>query len=276
MMNSKHPSIAFIGAGNMAKSIISGLINNEYAPEAIWATNPSSDKLQYLHQHYNIQISNDNITAANHAEVIVLAVKPQVLHDVANELVTVIQQRRPLVISIAAGITTEMLNRWLGENLAIIRCMPNIAALVNSSATSLYANKQVSTLQRSIGESIMRAVGITLWIDDEKQMDIVSALAGSGPAYFFYMMEALESAAVQLGLNQADAHLLVLQTILGSARIAMSSNEATAELRQHVTSKGGITECAINLLESRQAREIFSQALTAAYQRSREIAGCFL
>ncbi len=201
-----------------------------------------------------------------------LAVKPQVIRTVASEISAAVQARHPLIISIAAGIRSADLDRWLGGNTAVVRCMPNTPALVQSGATALIANARVSDEQRNLAESILRAVGLTLWLDDEQLMDAVTALSGSGPAYFFLIMEALQAAGVQLGLPEQTAQLLTLQTAFGAAKMALESDEDAATLRRRVTSPGGTTERALQTLENGGLRELIARALTAARDRSRELA----
>ena len=207
------------------------------------------------------------------ADVVVLAVKPQVLKPVATALAEAVQKRRPLIISIAAGVRTPAIARWLGGEVALVRAMPNTPALVASGATALYATAAVSPAQRALAESILRAVGLTLWLEDEAQMDAVTALSGSGPAYFFLVMEALEEAAVNgLELPRDIARLLTLQTAFGAAKMALESAEDMATLRARVTSPGGTTERAVEVLENGRLRALFAAALAAARQRSIEIA----
>ncbi len=265
-------TIAFIGGGNMARSLIGGLIQDGTAPEQIWVSDRNAEQLQALQQRFGIHTSSDNLTAAAEADVLVLAVKPQVLHSVASELQALVQQRQPLVISVAAGIREQDLNRWLGGNVAIVRCMPNTPALIQTGASGLYANAQVSASQRDQAESILRAVGIALWLEHEAQMDAVTALSGSGPAYFFLFMEAMQNAAQALGLSADQAKLLTLQTALGASKMALESEEDCAVLRQRVTSPGGTTERALNSFEHDDLRASVQRALNAACERSRELA----
>ena len=205
----------------------------------------------------------------------VLAVKPQVLQDVAGDLSAALAQQRPLVISIAAGIREATLRSWLGENTAIVRAMPNTPALVQSGATALYANTRVTEQQRSLAESILRAVGLVIWVEDEDLMDAVTALSGSGPAYFFLFMEAMQAAGMELGLPADTARLLTLQTAFGAARMALESPEDAGTLRRHVTSPGGTTEAAINILQQGELQELVRRALQGAAERSKELAGEF-
>ncbi len=264
--------LAFIGGGNMARSLIAGLIADGYSPQNLWVADPNAGQLTELRQNFGIYTATSNTEAMKHASVVVLAVKPQVLKTVALELAPTIQKHRPLVVSIAAGIREPDLNRWLGGDVAVVRTMPNTPALVQTGATALYANAHVSQEQRNLAESILRAVGLTLWLEDETQMDAVTALSGSGPVYFFLVMEALENAAVRLGLNREVAHLLTLQTALGAAKMALESNEDTADLRARVTSKGGTTEQAVRVLQEGRLQDLFDAALKAAHTRSIELA----
>jgi len=205
------------------------------------------------------------------AKVVVLAVKPQVMPGVAKELAQVVQATRPLVISIAAGVRVESLDAWLGGDVALVRTMPNTPAMIQTGATALFASTEVSESQANLAESIMRAVGLIQWVEDEAMLDTVTALSGSGPAYFFLVMEILEHAATQLGLPQETARLLTLQTALGAARMALESEDSTAVLRQKVTSPGGATEQAIKTLEEGDIRRLFAEAVRSAQQRSVEL-----
>lgn len=268
-------TIAFIGAGHMGASLIGGLLANGYAAHRIWISEPRQEIAQALQDQFAIKIAEDNIQAATVADVIVFAVKPQVIFEVATALSAIVQELKPLVISIAAGVRVQSLNRWLGDATAIVRCMPNTPALVGAGASTLYANKHVSEQQKSIAETLMRAVGIVEWISDEAMLDVVTALSGSGPAYFFLIMEILQQTAITLGLPENTARALTLQTALGAAKMALASNVDVTELRNQVTSKGGTTEQAINVLETKQVRALFAEALQAAALRARELAATF-
>ena len=265
-------TIVFIGGGNMARSLMGGLIADGCAPQQLWVTDPNQDKLAGLQRDFSVHTTATNLDAAQHADVLVFAVKPQALKQVAHELAPLLQRRKPLVISIAAGIRTGALAAWLGGDLALVRAMPNTPALVRSGATALYANALVSEAQRSQAENILRAVGLTLWLTDESQMDAVTALSGSGPAYFFLVMEALEEAAMRLGLSRETAHLLTLETAFGAAKMALESSEGCAALRAHVTSPGGTTEQALRVLQEGRIEALFETALRAAHARSVELA----
>lgn len=266
------PTIAIIGAGNMGSCLIGGLISNGHPPHKLFASDPSSEKLSELQQKTGIRTSTDNIEAIKDAEIIIFAVKPQLFHDIAKELTKLVQKNKPLVMSVAAGIRESSIQDWLGGNVAIVRVMPNTPSLISCGAAGLYANQLVNHEQHNQAESIMRSVGIVIWLSDEKQIDAVTALSGSGPAYFFLMMEALQQAGEELGLPKETARLLTLQTALGASRMAIESGKPLDELRQNVTSKGGTTEKAILVLEENQLRNIYQKALLAAKQRSEELA----
>jgi pyrroline-5-carboxylate reductase len=271
MSDAHHPTIGFIGAGNMAHCLINGLVADEYPASQIWASDPNNEQLDFLNHQFHVHTTKENETVVSHADILVLAIKPQVMKEVIQPLAPSIQKKKSLVISIAAGVSETALSQWLGSNTAIVRCMPNVAAFVGSAATGMFANKNVSPLQRDLAETILRSVGITLWVNDEKLIDTIAALSGSGPAYFFSVMETLEKTAIKLGLEEEDAHLLTLQTALGAARLAMSTNETTSELRERVTSKGGITEKALAVLATHHTHDAFAKALEAAYDRSIEM-----
>lgn len=264
-------TIAFIGAGNMAASLIGGLVADGYDPKRIIASDSDAEKLASLAAGFGIRSAASNSDAAGQADVVVLAVKPQVLKQVAESLASDIQQRHPLVVSIAAGVREQHLQSWLGGDVALIRTMPNTPAMLQAGATVLHAGDGVSDEQKNLAESILRAVGLTRWVDDEAMMDAVTALSGSGPAYFFLVMEAMEQAGLELGLPADTSRLLTLQTALGAARMAIESSGGPAVLRQQVTSPGGTTERALQTLESGNIRELFQRALTDARDRSVEL-----
>jgi pyrroline-5-carboxylate reductase len=219
-----------------------------------------------------VRTTSDNIAAVAAADVVVLAVKPQAMKQVLQPLATTLQQRQPLIISIAAGIEIASIARWLGGDLPIVRCMPNTPALVQLGATGLFANAQVSSEQKKLADSILRAVGIALWVDSEAQLDAVTAVSGSGPAYFFLVMEAMRDAGEKLGLARDAAAQLTMQTALGAARMALDSDVDVAELRRRVTSPNGTTERAIASFENDKLRDLFERALSACDARSRELA----
>ncbi len=263
--------IGFIGGGNMASSLISGLIASGHAPEQIWVSDINPDTLTNLKSQLNINTTANNDDVVNAVDVVVLAVKPQTLGAVAQSIAALIQQKKSLVVSIAAGINQNSLSRWLGADTAIVRCMPNTPALVLTGATALHANDKVTTEQCDLAENILRAVGIALWVENESELDAVTAVSGSGPAYYFLLMEAMEKAALELGLAPETARLLVQQTALGAAKIALESAESPEQLRKRVTSPGGTTQRAIETFEQGGFTELVAKALHAARDRSIEM-----
>lgn len=271
----KQPIIAFMGCGNMAQSLISGLVESGFDRTHIWATDRNKEKREHVKSKFGIGTESDNIKAATLADVLILAVKPKDMRALVIELKDVIPTTKLLTISIATGIQTHHLERWIGSHVSIVRAMPNTPALLRVGATGLYANAKVTEEQKNIAESLLRAVGITVWVAHEQEMDIIAALSGSGPAYFFLMMEALQQSATKLGLSNETARLLTLQTALGAARMALESDINLETLRKKVASPGGITEVALQNLESGDIRVLFSNALTAAKERSIEISQIF-
>ncbi|NQY25846.1 MAG: pyrroline-5-carboxylate reductase [Piscirickettsiaceae bacterium] len=268
----KDCKITFIGGGNMARSLIGGLIADGFNPQHIHVSDSEPLCLQALTNKYPIHPHSSNIEAAKDSDIVILAVKPQQLQAVVRQLAP-FWQSDSLLISIAAGIRLDDIARWLAqEDAAIIRAMPNTPALVQAGASALFANNAVSTLQRERAESILRSVGLALWVNHEDKMDAVTALSGSGPAYFFLVMEAMEFAAKEMGLEAESARLLCLQTAFGAAKMALESEESAATLRERVTSPGGTTERALHELEDGGLRGLFENALIAAALRSRELA----
>jgi pyrroline-5-carboxylate reductase len=266
------PIITMIGAGNMGSSLIGGLINNGHPADKLWATDPSMEKLVELKKNFGIRTTTDNAKAVQSADIVVFAVKPQMFAKAAIELANNIKSRKPLVLSIAAGIRESSIQHWLGGAAAIVRAMPNTPALIGCGAAALYANSYVTNDQRNMAESILRTVGVAVWLSDEKLMDTVTALSGSGPAYFFLIMETLQQVAEQFGLPAETARLLTMQTALGASRMAIESGRPLDELRRNVTSPGGTTEKALSVLEEKNIRGIFQDALRAAILRSEELA----
>jgi pyrroline-5-carboxylate reductase len=264
--------IGFIGAGNMARSLAGGLINNGWRADRLLLSDPDPDQRRAIEAVLGVSARADNREVAAAADVLVLAVKPQVLPAVARELAPAVRERRPLVISIAAGVRSADVERWLGGGLPVVRVMPNTAALVGSGASGLYAGAVVSAAQRDTAESILRAVGVTVWVPEERLMDVVTAVSGSGPAYFFLMMEALEQAAVDHGLARDTARLLTLETAFGAAKMALEGGEEPSVLRARVTSPGGTTERAIEVFTEGRLAELVERAVAAAERRAAELA----
>ncbi|MCM2321492.1 MAG: pyrroline-5-carboxylate reductase [Pseudomonas sp.] len=265
-----HPRIAFIGAGNMATSLIGGLIARSVPAERITASEPQAEQRQRIAGEHGIAVFEDNAAAAAGADIVVLAVKPQVMKEVCLALAPALPAG-VLIVSIAAGIPCASLERWLGE-LAIVRCMPNTPALLHEGASGLYANARTSAAQREQAEALLDAVGLVLWLDEEQQIDAVTAVSGSGPAYFFLLMEAMTAAGERLGLPAETASLLARQTAFGAARMALVSDFGPAELRRRVTSPNGTTEAAIKAFQAGGFEALVDQALQAAAHRSAELA----
>ncbi|NOS75651.1 MAG: pyrroline-5-carboxylate reductase [Methyloglobulus sp.] len=266
----KTTKIGFIGGGNMAASLLNGLVASGHEPKRLWVSDINPETLSNLSASLDVNVTQSNHEVIRSVDVVVLAVKPQILAQVAQEIAPLLQQHQ-LLVSIAAGINQASLSKWLGADVAIVRCMPNTPALVLTGATALHANDKVNPDQRDLAETILRAVGIALWVDDESELDAVTAVSGSGPAYFFLLMEAMEKVAVELGLNEATARLLIQQTALGAAKIALESSETPGELRKRVTSPGGTTQQAIETFEAGGFSQLVSEALRAAKDRSVEM-----
>lgn len=266
--------ISFIGAGNMAASIIGGLTQQGFDASNITASDPNAGSLKQLHEQFAITTTTDNHTACTSADVIVLAVKPQILKTVASELSQSLSHG-PLIISVAAGIGCGNLNQWFGLDLAIVRCMPNTPALVQKGATGLYANPQVSPEQKALAEQLLQAVGIVTWVDNEALIDPVTAVSGSGPAYFFLLMEAMIESGIKQGLSPEQAKQLTLQTAAGAATLAQQSDVNVDELRRRVTSPGGTTEQAILSFEKNNFRQLVDDAMVACTERSQAMASEF-
>jgi pyrroline-5-carboxylate reductase len=267
--------LAFIGGGNMAAALISGLIKRGIARERLIVADPSQDQLDRLLRDYGVLAAADNASAVRGAEVVILAVKPQLMRAVALGVAPHLQAGRPLVISVAAGIPHAALARWFGAQIPVIRTMPNRPALNGFGATGLYAPAGVGAADRALAEDLMAAVSATVWVEHESQMDTVTAVSGSGPAYFFLFMEALEAAAHERGLPTDIAHRLTLETAFGAAQMARESPDSLATLREQVTSKGGTTAAALEVLNAAGLRAIVAHAVAAADRRSAELAAEF-
>jgi len=271
--------LAFLGGGNMGRALIGGLLRRGTRPEHITVGESFAAARDALAADFGIQATDDNAAAVETASVIVVAVKPQIAGDVLAPLKPLLQRTRPLVISIAAGIRIAALEDWCGSGVPVVRSMPNRPALVGAGATGLYAPPSVSNAQRGIAEKVMQAVGEVVWVASEDHLDVVTALSGSGPAYFFLLAELLTQGATDLGLEPAAARRLAIATLYGAGQLAYSSAQAgdgdLAKMRAEVTSKGGTTEAAIKSLESADLRDIVARALEAATRRSRELAEQF-
>ncbi len=266
-------SITFIGGGNMASALIGGLLQRGYEARQFHVVEISDSARQQLREKFAVNgsaaLPADSLTT----DVVILAVKPQQLRDAARSLAPLL--RSQLVLTIVAGVRSRDLSRWLGGYGRIARAMPNTPALVLAGASALYATSAVDSTQRSQAEHILGCVGSVIWLEDEAQLDAVTAVSGSGPAYVFYFMEALEEAALDLGLNAGQAKRLVQDTFAGAAKLASGSEEPMALLRARVTSKGGTTERALSEFEAAHLKEHIVSAVKAAAERSRELGDTF-
>jgi pyrroline-5-carboxylate reductase len=264
------PTFAFIGGGNMTRSLIGGLVLRGHAPARIAVAEPQAALREALAAEFGVSVLAAN-SALPAADVLVLAVKPQVMREVCAEIRAAIAARAPLVVSIAAGIRIAQLERWLGGAPAVVRAMPNTPALIGAGIAGLVANAAVSAHQRAQAEALLRAAGETVWIPAEALMDTVTAVSGSGPAYIFLLIEALQQAAEAQGLDAGTARALVVETALGAARMARAGTESAAALRQRVTSPGGTTQAALEVLEQGGFRRLVGEAIARATARGREL-----
>lgn len=256
----------------MATSLIGGLLGDGHNPENIQVSEPSDQRRNWLTNQFGIMCEAGASSFSEATDILVLAVKPQIMARVAAEWRDYVQHHKPVVLSIAAGIRCDDLSRWLGGYNTIVRAMPNTPALIQAGATGLYASDNVDDEGRGMAEAVLRAAGLTIWVNDEKQIDAITAISGSGPAYFFLFMEAMQDAGIELGLEEKDARLLTLQTALGAARMALESHEAVGILRERVTSPGGTTEQALNQFNQEDLSGIVKRAAQAAARRAASLA----
>lgn len=272
----KDHNLCFIGCGNMGRSLIGGLLADGYRADRLCGIDPNPQQREITQGRFGIEVYEDNPGIVNQADILVLAVKPQQMQTMLTGLTAAVNgARSPLVISVAAGIRIAAIDRWLGHDLPVIRAMPNTPAIIRTGVTGLYANQRATPEHRQQAESLMRSVGAVVWVAVEEQLDIVTALSGSGPAYFFLLMELLERAAAEQGLPAEQARLLTMETALGAARMVMESSHNAATLRQQVTSPGGTTEAALRVLTQGGIEDLIRQALGAARDRSVELADRF-
>lgn len=264
-------AIAFIGGGNMARSLIGGLIASGTDPGTIRVAAPSESTRRGLQQDFGVATFQTAAEAVQGAGVWMFAVKPQVMRGVCEDLQAAARADRPVAVSVAAGITSAQMERWLGGDAAVVRAMPNTPSMLGAGVTGMYANAKVDATGRSRADAVLATAGPTVWIDDESKMDAVTATSGSGPAYIFLLAEAMEQAAIANGLPDEAARTLVQQTILGAARMLTESGEAPAELRRRVTSPGGTTHAAITTFEDGGLRDLVARAMSRATERGREL-----
>ena len=267
-------TLGFIGGGNMARSLIAGLLARGLPARQVIVSDPLAAQRESLSEDLGVRVTEDNAAVARAAQILLLAVKPQSLSAVCTHVAPIVSQNKPLVISVAAGVRATDIQRWL-NGVAIVRAMPNTPALNGCGVAGLYATADVSTAGRKMAEAILSAVGPAFWVNEESQMDAVTAVSGSGPAYFFLLIEMLESAGVRLGLPPDVSRRLAIETAYGSGQMARSAPEAPAVLREKVTSKGGTTEAALKHLEAANVRAIYEAAVSAAAKRSAELAEQF-
>lgn len=269
---STSPTISFIGAGNMASAIIGGMLDSGFKAANIWVSAPDDNHLQSIRKQFGVSVTTDNRYCAEQADMVVLAVKPQVMASVCSDIAPVVQNTRPLMVSIAAGLEAATLDEWLGGGLPLVRVMPNTPSLVGKGAAGLYANDEVKEKQKAMVESVFNSIGSALWVEDESLLHAVTALSGSGPAYFFLMLEALEEAATDAGIAGETARALAIQTMAGAAEMAGRSEHDPGQLKRNVMSPGGTTEQAIQTFEEGGMRDLVKKAYSAAYKRSGEMA----
>ena len=266
-------TIGFIGGGNMATSLIGGLITNKtVSAQQILLFEPNADKAQQLNADFGIHIAQDNQHLVETSDVVIIAVKPQVLKTVLSPLATAFQQKKPLIISVVAGITVASIEQWLSDHYAVVRVMPNTPSLVGAGASGLYSNANVTSTQRDFTSELMKAVGVSAWVNNEEDIDNVTALSGSGPAYFMLFIQSLIEAGVAAGLDEQTAKKLAVNTASGAAALIESSDLPIQTLIENVTSPGGTTEQALNSLHQSNLPEIVKLAFDAAKQRSMELA----
>lgn len=265
-------NIAFIGGGNMAQALIGGLLAQGLPATRVTVSEPV-ESIRNVLADTGIQLTDNNLAAIEQADIVVLAVKPQVIASVLQPLVGKIKNQ--LLISIAAGVNVSTLSRLLDGHERIVRAMPNTPALIQAGATGLFANPAVGDQDRIQAAKVLGAAGLVIWVDEEKKLDAVTAVSGSGPAYFFYLMEAMIQAGKDLGLDERTATTLTLQTALGAAQMAVTSEQGPTQLRKNVTSPNGTTQAAIETLDSHQVSLFIQQALAAASKRSEELAAAF-
>ena len=267
--------IGFIGAGNMATAMITGLLKNSYANKNIYISDANKNILIKHQQNLHINITDDNKQLANICDIVILAIKPDIIKQVCQQIVS---SNIKFLISVVAGVRIDSMKTWLNNNLsnntAIVRLMPNAPATIGYGATGIYTNNTISDGQKQQINNIVNSIGIGVWVDDENLIDAITAISGSGPAYFFYMLEIMIASAIELGLNKMDAHKLATQTALGASLMAKNTPEYE-QLRARVTSPNGTTYAAIESMKSSNVDKNIKSAIKAAYLRSKELADEF-
>lgn len=264
--------IGFIGGGNMATSLIGGLIEGGHAATNIIVHQPGAEKAKELAQRFQIRIAPDNSSLVKQSDVVVIAVKPQVLQQVLTPLTDDFKTQKPLIVSIVAGIRASSIEKWLGAEHALVRVMPNTPALIGAGASGLYANERVSVGQRSIASNVLSCVGNSVWLENENDIDSVTALSGSGPAYFMLFTQSLINSATEAGIDPESAKQLAVQTALGAAQLVQQSDLPLQALIDNVTSPNGTTEAALRSFEQSGLQQIVADAFSAAKARSEQLA----
>ncbi|MGB5246055.1 MAG: pyrroline-5-carboxylate reductase [Woeseia sp.] len=265
--------ISFIGGGNMARAIAGGLLRGGMHATDVMIAEPSPAQAERLRQEfYGVMVSDDNAQIAAHADIVLFAVKPQILKPVCQKLAATVQQNKPLIISIAAGPRSHDIERWLGGNLDVVRVMPNQPALVDQGVSALFANDTTSKKQRKLAGRILSAVGQTVWVDNEDLIDAVTAVSGTGPAYFYLLIDILIDSAIRFGIDASSARTLAVETARGAAALALAEPESMKTLIDRVRSPGGTTTAAFERLEADGVRDIFGAAIEAARVRAIELA----
>lgn len=268
--------VAFIGGGNMGRGMIGGLIGRGLPADHITVSDLNEAGLAALVRDFGVRTTQDNLEAVRGADVVVLAVKPQQMGPVVEALRPALAASRPLLLSVAAGLRAADLSRWAGAGIAVVRAMPNRPALVGAGASGLYADGSVTPAQRELADLVMAATGLALWVDSEAQLDTVTALSGSGPAYFFRLAELMAEAAAAQGMDPAVARALAAKTLAGAGQlVAAEKDDDLARMRTEVTSKGGTTEAALACFAERGLGDTVRSAMDAAANRSRELADLF-
>ena len=265
--------IAFIGGGNMARAIAGGLLRGGMHATNIFISEPREEQCEKLRKEfYGTYVSTDNKAVSNAAEIILFAVKPQILKSVCHELRETIQKTKPLIISIAAGPSIKDIDQWLGGNMAIVRVMPNQPAMIDQGVSAMFANSLTQRENCLLAEKIMSAVGKALWLEKESQMDAVTAISGTGPAYFYLLIDIMIKAAIENGMNPEISRMLAVETARGASALSASSPESMTSMIERVRSPGGTTMAALEYLDSKEARKIFSKAIDVARERAKELA----
>jgi pyrroline-5-carboxylate reductase len=268
--------LALIGGGNMARGLLGGLIAKGADPAFITVAEPDAAVRSSVQQDFGVAVTSEGASAISGATVVVLAVKPQIMAQVVRPLAPALQQLQPLIISVAAGIRTASLAEWLGPGVSIVRCMPNRPALIGAGATALYADANVGAAERALAAQVLESTGLAVWVARESDLDVVTALSGSGPAYFFRLAELMAEAAIAQGLDAAVARQLAAQTLAGTGQLVAAENAPDlARMRAEVTSKGGTTEAALDCFGELALDRSVAEAMQAAAARSRELAEQF-